>query len=183
VSRIGNQPIQIPAGVTVKQQDQVLVYEGPKGSMTSPLFPHIEAKIEGNTLSFSRTNDSGPVRSRHGLARALAFNCVHGISSGFERKLFVKGIGYRVAVKDGTLEMHLGYSHPVNFPLPQGVSATAGEDKATKAILVTLTGVDKQVLGQTAANLRALRKPEPYKGAGIRYAEETIRLKAGKSGK
>jgi len=183
MSRIGKQPISLPAGVKVKEENGKLLFEGPKGKLTAPIPTGISVEQNDGTIEFTRTSNEGQIRSNHGLARALANNCVLGVTEGFSRKLSIKGVGYRVNVSGKSIEMHLGYSHPINFPLPDGITAKSEEDRATKAIILTLEGIDKQLIGQTAANIRALRKPEPYKGKGIRYFEEHIRIKAGKTGK
>ncbi len=183
MSRIGKMPIVIPANVKASVKNDRFFVEGPKGKLDAPIPSGISATLEDGTLSFSRQSELGPVRASHGLARALAANCVLGVTEGYERKLHVIGVGYRAAVQGNSIEFHLGYSHPINFELPKGISAEAVADKATKATIVTLQGIDKQLIGQVAANIRALRKPEPYKGKGIRYADEHIRIKAGKAGK
>jgi len=183
MSRIGKLPIQLPRGVDAVLQGQTLCFKGPKGEVCSPVPGGITATLENGTLAFQRSDDSGPVRASHGLARALAQNCVTGVSSGFTRKLEVIGVGFKVNVSGQTIEFHLGYSHPVPFVLPAGIKASVEIDKATKAHILTLEGIDKQQLGQVAANIRALREPEPYKGKGVRYFGERVRIKAGKSGK
>ena len=183
MSRIGRLPITIPSGVKAKIDGNRVYVEGPKGKLEAPIPQGIKAKIDDGVIEFSCTSELGPIRANHGLARSLAANCVIGVSQGFERKLQVIGVGYRVAVQGSSLEFHLGYSHPITFDLPKGVSAQAEADRATKSTIVTLQGIDKQLIGQVAANIRSLRPPEPYKGKGIRYAEEHIRLKAGKAGK
>ncbi|MCB1042548.1 MAG: 50S ribosomal protein L6 [Acidobacteria bacterium] len=183
MSRIGRLPIAIPGNVKATIQGGTIQVEGPKGKLQAPVPEGITASLENGELVFSRNSELGPIRARHGLARSLAANCVKGVTEGFERKLRVVGVGYRVAVQGNNIEFHLGYSHPINFALPKGISATADIDKASKATILTLQGIDKQLIGQVAANIRSLRKPEPYKGKGIRYEEEKIRIKAGKSGK
>jgi large subunit ribosomal protein L6 len=183
MSRIGKLPIQIPRGVDAVLQGSTLHFKGPKGQGSSPIPQGITATLENGILAFERANDDGPVRASHGLARALAQNCVTGVSTGFVRKLEVIGVGYKVNVAGQTIEFHLGFSHPVHFALPAGVKAAVEIDKASKAHVLTLEGSDKQQLGQVAANIRALREPEPYKGKGVRYFGERVRTKAGKSGK
>jgi large subunit ribosomal protein L6 len=183
MSRIGKNPITLPAGVKVKNENNVLYFEGPKGKLESPLPTGITAEEKDGTIEFSRTKNDGQTRSFHGLARALANNCVIGVTQGFVKKLSVKGVGYRVKVNGQTVELNLGYSHPINFKLPEGITAKTEEDRASKSIIITIEGNDKQSVGQTAAEIRALRKPEPYKGKGIRYIDEYIRIKAGKTGK
>ena len=183
MSRVGNKIIEVPAGVKVELKDSEINFQGPKGKLTSVIPEGIEAKLEGNQLSFSRNSEEGPVRAKHGLARALANNCVVGVTQGFVRQLEIIGVGYRVNCKPKEVELHLGYSHPIHFPLPEGVTAASEQDRQTKATVLTLNGIDKQVVGQVAANIRRLRKPEPYKGKGVRYKGEQILRKAGKSGK
>lgn len=183
MSRVGRNPITLPAGVKVSVDGSEIKFEGPKGKLACPVPEGISATLEDGVLSFARPSDEGAVRAKHGLARALANNCVLGVTQGFERKLEVLGVGYRVNCKPQEVELHLGYSHPINFPLPDGVTANAEQDRQSKAIILTLQGIDKQLLGQVAANIRSLRKPEPYKGKGIRYFGEQILRKAGKSGK
>lgn len=183
MSRIGRKEIELVKGVKASIVGQEMLIEGPKGKMSSPIPQGINASIEGNLIRFTRGSEDGPTRAKHGLARALANNCVVGVSTGFTRKLQVIGVGYRASVVGNVIELHLGYSHPINFPLPNGVSASVDQDRQTKAIILTLQGVDKQMLGQVAANIRSLRPPEPYKGKGVKYLEEQILRKAGKSGK
>ncbi|MCB1052532.1 MAG: 50S ribosomal protein L6, partial [Acidobacteria bacterium] len=182
-SRIGKLPINVPQGVTAELKNSTLTFKGPKGESSSPVPSGISASIEDGVITFTRADETGPVRAKHGLARALAQNSLTGVTAGFQRKLEIIGVGYKVNVAGNTVEFHLGYSHPIHFPLPQGVKATVELDKATKAHVLTLEGIDKQLLGQVAANIRSLRKPEPYKGKGVRYFGERIRIKAGKSGK
>lgn len=175
MSRIGKQPIEIPAGVKVTVEDGLVRAEGPKGRLTQRVPSGIQARLEKNRLVVTRSADHRTVRALHGLTRALLANMVRGVKEGFERKLEIVGIGYRAQLQGKNIQLSLGYSHPVVFPLPEGI--TAEIDKQT---LITLRGADKALLGQTAANLRALRKPDPYKGKGVKYAEETIRRKVGK---
>lgn len=183
MSRIGKKPIALPGPVKTSIIDNVVKFEGPKGSLTSPIPEGISAEINDGELVFERKGDDGPSRAKHGLARALANNCVLGVTEGFKKQLSILGVGYRVNVSGQKIEMHLGYSHPINVELPSGVAASVENDKATKAIILTLEGIDKQQIGQIAANIRKLRKPEPYKGKGIRYRDEVILRKAGKAGK
>jgi len=183
MSRIGKLPITMPSGVKASIQGDQLAVEGPKGKLTSPIPVGIDAAIENGAIEFKRQDDSGRTMANHGLARALAANCVKGVHEGFEKKLQIRGVGYRVNVKGQQVEFHLGYSHPIDFDLPKGISAEVEMDKATKSFILTVKGIDKQQVGQVAANIRALRKPEPYKGKGVRYFGEMIRLKAGKAGK
>jgi len=183
MSRIGKKIIPLPNGVKVAIGDGRLDVEGPKGKLSAPIPEGISAKMDDEGLSFTRAAEDGPNRAKHGLARALAANCVTGVTEGFKKQLQIIGVGYRASVKGNALELHLGYSHPIDFPLPKGISANVEQDRATKSIVVTIEGIDKQLVGQVAANIRRLRKPEPYKGKGVRYMNENILRKAGKAGK
>ena len=183
MSRVGLKEIPIEKGVKIAIVDQNIEVEGPKGKLVSPVPAGITPTIKDGVLSFARSAEDGPSRAKHGLARALANNCVVGVTQGFKKELHVIGVGYRVNVNPGEVELHLGYSHPINYPLPKGISASVEQSRQTKAIILTLEGIDKQLVGQVAANIRSLRKPEPYKGKGVRYADEKILRKAGKSGK
>src|SRR6266567_1278824 len=175
MSRIGRQPVSIPQGVKVQIDGATVRAEGPKGKLMQPVPAGLSAKLEGNQLVISRSGDDRKIRALHGLARALVANMVTGVKDGFERKLDIVGIGYRAQIQGKSIQLALGYSHPVIFPLPDGI--TAEIDKQT---LITLRGADKALLGETAAKLRALRKPDPYKGKGIRYSGEYVRRKVGK---
>lgn len=183
MSRIGKKPIALPNGVKAEVKDATIFVEGPKGKLTAPIPDGVSAGLEDGSLVFTVVGEDGPAKAKHGLARALANNCVTGVTNGFEKKLEIIGVGYRVNVSGSNVELHLGYSHPINFPLPTGIDASVDQDKKTKAIVLTISGIDKQLVGQVAANIRALRKPEPYKGKGVRYLNEQILRKAGKSGK
>jgi len=176
MSRIGKQPISVPSGVTVTVDASGVKVKGPKGALAAAVSPLVELKLDGNVLNVSRCEDSREARSVHGLTRKLVANMVTGVSQGFRRVLEINGVGYRAEAKGSALQLALGYSHPILFPLPQGVQA-----KVDKQTVVTLEGADRQVLGETAAAIRKLRPPEPYKGKGIKYAEERIRRKAGKA--
>jgi large subunit ribosomal protein L6 len=175
MSRIGKKPIAIPAGVTVAVDGTTVRAQGPKGALTQTVPPTLSVALSDNQLVVSRESDQASVRALHGLVRSLLANMVSGVKTGFERKLEIVGIGYRAQLQGKTIQLALGYSHPVLFPLPDGVSAEI--DKQT---LITLRAADKAVLGQTAANLRDLRKPDPYKGKGIKYLDEVVRRKVGK---
>src|SRR5436190_2083714 len=176
MSRIGKQPIAVPSGVTITVEPSAVKIKGPKGTLSAALSPLVELKVEGSTLTVARREDSRDARSIHGLTRKLLANMVTGVSEGFRRVLEINGVGYRAEAKGNILQLALGYSHPIMFPLPQGVQA-----KVDKQTVVTLEGADRQVLGETASEIRKLRPPEPYKGKGIKYAEEKIRRKAGKA--
>jgi len=175
MSRIGKQPIPIPQGVKIQVDGLTVRAEGPKGKLMQPVPTGLTPRVADGTIVIERAGDDRRVRALHCLARALVANMVTGVKDGFERKLDIVGIGYRAQMQGKTIQLALGYSHPIIFPLPDGV--TAEIDKQTA---ITLRGADKAVLGQTAAKLRALRKPDPYKGKGIKYANEVIRRKVGK---
>ncbi len=175
MSRIGKRNVELPKGVTVQITADLITAKGPKGSLTLKRHDAIEVKQENNQLVFVRSDDGKPARAAHGLMRALTNNLVKGVSTGFERQLEINGVGYRAEVKGGNLVLSLGYSHPIEFKLPEGVSA-----KVDKNMLV-LSGMDKQALGAAAAKIRSFRAPEPYKGKGVKYIEEKIQRKAGKA--
>lgn len=175
MSRIGKQPVVIPSGVTVVLDGAIVRAEGPKGTLSQPVPRGVTARVDNGHVVFTREGDERSVRALHGLARALVANMVRGVKDGFERKLEIVGIGYRAQLQGRNIQLALGYSHPVIFPLPDGVTA-----EIERQVSITLRGADKAVLGQAAAKLRALRKPDPYKGKGIKYADEVIRRKVGK---
>jgi large subunit ribosomal protein L6 len=175
MSRIGKQPIPIPQGVKVQVDGLTVRAEGPKGKLTQPVPSGLTPRVADGTIVIDRASDERHARALHGLARALVANMVTGVKDGFERKLDIVGIGYRAQMQGKNIQLALGYSHPIIFPLPDGVTA-----EIDKQVAITLRGADKAVLGQTAAKLRALRKPDPYKGKGIKYANEVIRRKVGK---
>ncbi len=177
MSRIGKQPIGIPDGVTIEFAGNEIVAKGPKGTLRCPVPDGISAKLEDGNLVFVRPDDSKPSRSRHGLARALANNMVLGVSTGFTKRLEIEGVGYRADVKGKVLNLLLGFSHPIDMPIPEGLSVSV--EANTK---VSIEGADKQQVGQFAADIRSLRPPEPYKGKGVRYEDEHIRRKVGKAG-
>jgi large subunit ribosomal protein L6 len=175
MSRIGKLPIPIPQGVKIQVEGSSVRAEGPKGKLTQPVPSGLTPRVADGTIVIERSSDERHVRALHGLARALVANMVHGVKDGFERKLDIVGIGYRAQMQGKNIQLALGYSHPIIFPLPDGVTA-----EIDKQVAITLRGADKAVLGQTAAKLRALRKPDPYKGKGIRYSGEFVRKKVGK---
>ena len=175
MSRIGKLPIPIPQGVKIQVDGATVRAEGPKGKLAQPVPSGLTTRVADGTIVIERASDERQVRALHGLARALVANMVTGVKDGFERKLDIVGIGYRAQMQGKNIQLALGYSHPIIFPLPDGVTA-----EIDKQIAITLRGADKAVLGQTAAKLRALRKPDPYKGKGIKYANEVIRRKVGK---
>jgi large subunit ribosomal protein L6 len=178
MSRIGKLPIPVPAGVEVKIDGQVVEVKGPKGTLTHTVPAPIAVALEESTVVVTRPNDERLARSLHGLTRTLIANNIQGVTEGFTKGLEIVGTGYRVAAKGSALEFALGYSHPITVEPPAGISFTV--DGNTK---ITVHGIDKQAVGEVAANIRKLRKPEPYKGKGVRYAGEVVRRKAGKSGK
>jgi len=177
MSRIGKLPIQIPAGVTITVDSGIVKVQGPKGNLEQFITPNVTIDVKDGELTVTRKDDSKPAKSEHGLMRALINNMVVGVTQGFEKKLEVNGVGFRVNGGGQNLEMSLGFSHPVKYTAPEGVSIT------TDKMNITVSGINKQQVGQTAAEIRALKKPEPYKGKGIKYADETIIRKSGKTGK
>ena len=177
MSRIGKLPIEIPSGVTITVDSDVITVKGAKGELTVPHLSDVTVKVEDGTATVTRKNDERVAKAQHGLQRSLLNNAVEGITKGFEKKLEVNGVGFRVAASNNELEMSLGFSHPVKYKAPQGVMIS--NDK----MIITVSGIDKQQVGQVAAEIRSLKKPEPYKGKGIKYTDEVIRRKAGKAGK
>jgi len=178
MSRIGRLPISIPAGVDVKIDGQLVTVKGPKGELSLVVKTPIEAKIEDGQVLVTRPDDERESRSLHGLTRTLISNQIVGVTDGYTKGLEIVGTGFRVAAKGASLEFALGYSHSITVDPPAGISfSVEGNTK------VTVAGIDKQAVGEVAANIRKLRKPEPYKGKGVRYAGEVVRRKAGKSGK
>jgi large subunit ribosomal protein L6 len=175
MSRIGKRPIVIPEGVTVAVDGQMVRAAGPKGRLVQAVPSGVRVAVTDNRVVVSRESDHRALRALHGLTRSLVNNMLTGVKAGFERKLEIVGIGYRAQMQGKNIQLALGYSHPIIFPLPEGISADI--EKQTS---ITLRGSDKAVVGQTAAKLRALRKPDPYKGKGIRYADEVVRKKVGK---
>lgn len=176
MSRIGNKPVAIPSGVAVSVSDNQLVVKGPKGQLQQKIAKGITFDIQSDVVSVIRSNDSKAFRANHGLMRALLNNMVIGVSKGFERKLEINGVGYKAAVQGNKAVFNLGFSHPIEVPFPEGV--TIAVDKNT---LVTVSGIDKEKVGQCAAEIRGFRPPDSYKGKGVRYEGEYVRLKAGKS--
>ena len=176
MSRVGRKPVVIPSGVTVTLKDDNLTVKGPKGELKRQLPPLVTVKVEKGQVTVQRENDDPVTRARHGLVRALIQNMVEGVTKGFERRLEINGVGYRAEAQGDKLNMSLGFSHPVVFQLPKGVTA-----KVEKNVIV-LSGVDKELVGHSAAKVRQFRPPEPYKGKGIKYAEEHIKRKVGKTG-
>jgi large subunit ribosomal protein L6 len=176
MSRIGKKPIALPKGVEVTLGAGVLEVKGPKGTLATPITSSLEYSIDADGVSITRKDESREARAQHGLRRTLLANCVTGVTAGFSKTLEVIGVGYKVAVKGNVVELALGFSHPVLVDLPNGIEAKVEGQK------LTLTGIDKEQVGEMAARIRRLRKPEPYKGKGIRYENEQVRRKVGKSG-
>lgn len=186
MSRVGKKPITIPSGVTVTIGDSQLEVKGPKGTLSAPIPQGVSFRQEDGVLTAERAGDDQA--AFHGLARALANNAVVGVTEGFEKKMDVVGVGYKADVQGKKIVFALGYSHPIEYPLPDGIEAKAERVNTKTSInqyqlTITLTGIDKQKIGQVAAELNRLRKPDAYKGKGIRYADKTYKLKPGKTGK
>jgi large subunit ribosomal protein L6 len=177
MSRIGKKEIPVPKGVEIKKTGEGVSVKGPKGTLMTPLVEGIDVKIENNVVQFTRSNEEGKSKAFHGLMRALVANNVRGVTEGFKRELDIIGVGYRAEVKGKEVVFQLGYSHPVRFPIPQGIEVVID----AKTNHITITGIDKQKVGQVAAEIRGLREPDPYKGKGIKYSDEVIRRKAGKA--
>jgi large subunit ribosomal protein L6 len=177
MSRIGKRPIAIPKGVTVSVGDQAVEVKGPKGQLRQSLPPGITFEVSNGEVRAALAREDGELRKFHGLARTLVANAVQGVSAGFKRELDIVGVGYRAEVKGRQVVFALGYSHPIVYDIPQDIEIAV--DKQTH---VTVTGVDKQLVGQVAANIRAMRKPDPYKQKGVRYTGEVLKKKQGKTG-
>jgi large subunit ribosomal protein L6 len=176
MSRIGRMPITVPGGVKVHVADGTVRVEGPKGKLSRTMPREVTVAVEGSTVKVARLEETRRARGIHGLSRKLVANMVEGVSKGFSRTLEINGVGYRAEPKGNVLQLALGYSHPIAFQLPAGITA-----KVDKQVVITLEGADRELLGQVAAALRELRPPEPYKGKGMKYADEKIRRKAGKA--
>jgi large subunit ribosomal protein L6 len=177
MSRIGKLPIQIPSGVTITVDPDFVTVAGSKGTLKQFTMPGVTVKVEDGQAIVVRENDEAVNRAKHGLMRTLVNNMVVGVSKGFSKKLEINGVGYRVVMQGTDLKFNLGFSHDVIYKLPQGIAAVIEQNT------ITVSGIDKQQVGQVAAEIRALKKPEPYKGKGIKYADERILRKSGKSGK
>lgn len=175
MSRIGRKPIELPTGVSVEIAGRTITVTGPKGSLNEVLLPEINLSQAENLITLAKGSENPVTQRSYGLMRTLIANMVEGVSKGFERKLEINGVGFRASVSGNTVNLSLGFSHPIEFKLPAGVDAKVEKN------IITISGHDKQMVGQVAANLRALKKPEPYKGKGIKYVEERIRRKAGKA--
>lgn len=180
MSRIGKSPVTIPSGVEVKVDGNAISVKGPKGELTQVMDTCVSMSVEDGTISFTRESDSPDHRAKHGLYRALVKNMIEGVSEGFKKELEVVGVGFRASNQGQRLELALGFSHPIVFEIPSEVKVSTVSEKG-KAPIVTLESHDKQLVGQVAAKIRSLRKPEPYKGKGVRFRGEEIRRKAGKS--
>lgn len=176
MSRVGYKPINVPSGVTLTLDGAVAVAKGPKGTITKELPPECEIKVEGDVVNVTRPSDSRHHRRMHGLARALLNNMVVGVHEGFTRNLEIVGVGYRAELKGKELVLALGYSHPIRFAIPEGLTIEVPDPTKIK-----IWGIEKDKVGQAAAEIRGFRPPEPYKGKGVKYAEETIKRKAGKT--
>ena len=177
MSRIGKKEIPLPKGVEVKKDGNAVSVKGPKGTLKTELVEGIDFKVENNVVQFTRADEEKKTRAFHGLMRALVASNVKGVTEGFKKELDIVGVGYRAEVKGKEVVFQLGYSHPVRFAIPQGIDIAVD----AKTGHITVSGIDKQKVGQTAAEIRALREPDPYKGKGIKYTEEVIRRKAGKA--
>ena len=177
MSRIGKRPIAIPKGVTVKADANGVEVKGPKGQLQQPLPPGITAAVEDGSIVTKKISDAKELSKFHGLARSLVNNAVQGVTEGWKKELDIVGVGYRAELKGKQVHFALGYSHPVVYDLPSGIDVTV--DKQTH---ITVTGIDRQLVGQVAANIRRLRKPDPYKQKGVRYTGEVLKKKAGKTG-
>ena len=177
MSRVGRKVITVPSGVKVQVSERSLEVQGPKGKLQTPVPPGIKFALEGTKLSCQRANDERELRAFHGMARALAQNAIKGVTEGFSKDLDIVGVGYRATVEGKKVVFALGYSHPVEFKVPEGIQVAV--EKQTR---VTVSGIDRQKVGQVAAEIRGLRRPDPYKQKGIRYVGEQLKKKAGKAG-
>jgi len=177
MSRIGRKPVPVPNGVTVTVNGPAITVKGPKGELSRKLHPDMQVKLENGTLTVERPSDEDRHRALHGLTRSLIANMVEGVTQGYKKQLEITGVGYKAEVKPFGLQLALGYSHPVEYRAPSGIKLTAPQPTA-----VVIEGADKEKVGQVAAEIRALRKPEPYKGKGVKYQGEQVRRKAGKAG-
>jgi len=176
MSRVGKQPITVPAGVKVNVVGNAVSGEGPKGRLSFNLPTHTKAKLEGTSIVVSREDDSIRAKAMHGLARALINNMVLGLSAGFSKRLEIQGVGFKASVSGETVTLNLGFSHPINYPIPAGIKV-----KVEEGTKVTVEGPDRQLVGMVAAELRSFYPPEPYKGKGVRYSDETVKRKEGKT--
>ncbi len=177
MSRIGKKPVPLPSGVTAKVEGQTLTIKGPKGELNRTFHPDMKLTVDGTNVAVGRPSDESKHKALHGLSRTLVANMVEGVTKGYEKSLEIQGVGYRAENKPFGLTLIVGYSHQVDFKAPKGITL-----KAEQPTLVKVTGADKELVGQVAANIRDVRPPEPYKGKGIRYVGEQVRRKAGKTG-
>jgi large subunit ribosomal protein L6 len=181
MSRIGKNPVQIPAGVTITlNKDNVVTVKGPKGELSETVDRDIKVEVKDNTVEFARPTDQIRHRAMHGLYRSLVSNMVKGVTEGFEKKLELVGVGYKATNQGNLLDMSLGYSHNIILEIPKELKITTIQEKGKNPV-IALEGIDKQLLGQVCAKIRSLRKPEPYKGKGVKFVGEVLRRKAGKS--
>ena len=176
MSRIGKQPVVLPAGITAKVADGVVTLKGPKGELALKTPATVEVSLDGSTLNIARTGDDKQNRADHGTIRALLQNMVVGLKSGYSRELEIQGVGFKASIAGNKLTMNVGYSHPVEYVVPEGVSVAVVDGTQLK-----VSGIDKQLVGQVSARIRSFRPPEPYKGKGVRYKDERVRRKAGKT--
>jgi large subunit ribosomal protein L6 len=177
MSRVGKRPITLPQGVTATLLEQVVSVKGPKGTLSRTIHPKVDVEIDAQSISVKRRDDTHTSRAIHGLVRALLSNMVVGVSQGFAKSLEITGVGYRVNVQNNVISLSLGYSHPVEFAMPQGITASMERQN-----VIRLEGIENELLGETAARIRALRACEPYKGKGVRYVDEHVFRKVGKAG-
>ncbi|MFQ5967624.1 MAG: 50S ribosomal protein L6 [Acidimicrobiia bacterium] len=177
MSRVGQAPIDLPEGVEVEVKGQIVSVSGPRGELKRELAEKITAATEDGVVTVDRADDERQTRALHGLSRALLFNMVQGVSEGFSKELSIVGVGYRCAKRGSDLELQLGFSHPVSFEAPEGIDFDVPEPTR-----IIVSGIDKELVGETAARIRRIRPPEPYKGKGVRYVDEYVRRKAGKAG-
>jgi large subunit ribosomal protein L6 len=178
MSRIGKKPIMVPKGTKLEVKDGEIKVSGPKGTLKRPLLEGLTVKMDGDAVTVARASDEKKIMGYHGLMRTLIANMVEGVDKGFERKLEIVGIGYRAELQGNSVVFYLGYSHPIVFALPNGITASIEKQTA-----LSVKGIDKELLGEVTAKMRALRKPDVYKNKGVKYAGEVLRKKAGKSGK
>jgi large subunit ribosomal protein L6 len=183
MSRIGKQPITIPQGVDVTQENGTLTVKGPKGTLSQAIPQEVEVAVEDGSLRVNRRNENRAAQEQHGLVRTLIANMVQGVTEGFAKTLHISGVGYRAQLAGQDLNLSLGFSHPVVVKPRPGITFEVGQDTNTRSPYIRVSGIDKQLVGQQAAEIRSLKKPEPYKGKGIRYEGEVVRRKAGKAGK
>jgi len=178
MSRIGKKAVALPSGVTIEVAGAVIKVKGPKGELSYTHLPEVSVKVDGEEIRVERKDDLAESRARHGLTRQLIANMVQGVSEGYEKQLEIIGVGYKAQIQGKKLTLNLGHSHPINYAIPDGIEVS--QDEKNKNILI-IRGIDKQLVGQVAADIRDFRKPEPYKGKGVRYVDEHVRRKVGKA--